>query len=41
MVDFICMGLLDIRAAQIDNYTIKILAHTGIRTRDLPLTNTR
>ena len=41
MVDFISMGLLDIRAAQTDNYTIKLLAHTGIRTWGLPLTNTR
>ena len=34
MVDFICMGLLDIWAEQTDNYTMK-----KIRTRGLPLTN--
>ena len=32
MVDFICMGLLDIWAAQTDNYTIKIRTHWDSNT---------
>ena len=35
MVDFICMGLLDLWT---ENYKMKSLSHSAIRTRDLPLT---
>ena len=35
MVDFICMNFLDMWWA----HSQKILVHSGIRTRDLPLTN--
>ena len=41
MVDFICMGLLDLLWARTENYKMENLAHSalsGIRTRDLPLT---
>ena len=32
MVDFICMGLLDLWWAWTENYNLKILAHSWIRT---------
>ena len=38
MVDFICIGLLDLWGARTENYKMKSLSHSGIRTRDLPLT---
>ena len=35
MVDFICMGKLGLQGAKTENYKMKILAHSGIRTHDL------
>ena len=34
MVDFICMGLLDLQGAKNENYKMKILSHSGSRTND-------
>ena len=33
MVDFICMYLLNLWGVRIQNYKMKILTHSGIRTR--------
>ena len=38
MVDFICIGLLDLFRTRTENYKRKIHTHSGIRTRDLPPT---
>ena len=38
MVDFIRMGLLELCGSRVEHELQKILAHSGIRTRDLPLT---
>ena len=35
MVDFICMVLLDLWQARTENYKMKSLSHSAIRTRDL------
>ena len=40
MVDFIPMGLLELCGSRVERelQNVKNLAHSGIRTRDLPLT---
>ena len=41
MVDFICMGLLDMWWSRIDNYKMKKIAHSGIRTGTFRLRHER
>ena len=38
MVDFICMGLLDLKGARTENYKMQNSCQSGIRTRNLPHT---
>ena len=35
LIDFICMGLLDLWGAQAEIYKVKNIARSGIRTRDI------
>ena len=42
IIDFVCIGLLDLSGARNENYKIKTnLANSGIRTREEPISKTK